>query len=271
MSLFHFVNCSISVFAPYYIISDGYKLSKSEGSTKLFFITFFYYFTSQIVKLFALAFLSIGLMQSMTIFNIVFQEAGNFFDLIGLYYVLSHKQMHMFNIKSRVLSAGLSWGFCESVATNFFPFLVGGKSVDFSLKHIYRSISANTFLISNLSKAYLLYLWIKNVQNKKKVNSVNSLLIYFTFILPLMNKIILINEDIISSVIFIKLVSLFLITFILFCCSKYIFNSQIEKVEVVKSNTSYSYDNDVYDNSEDNENDSNKGLKKKNNKRKKSR
>ncbi|CXI73408.1 conserved membrane protein, unknown function [Plasmodium berghei] len=271
MTLFHFVNCSISVFAPYYIIYDGYKLSKNEGFTKLFFITLFYYFASQIVKLFALAFLSIGLIQSMTIFNIVFQEAGNFFDLIGLYYVLSHKQMHMFNIKSRILSTGLSWGFCESVATNFFPFLIGGKSVDFSLKHIYRSISANTFLVSNLSKTYLLYLWINNVQNKKKVNSVNSLLIYFTFILPLINKIILINEDIISSMIFIKLIALFLITFILFCSVKYIFNSQNEKVEIVKSNSSHSYVNDVNVKNEDNENDANKGLKKKYNRKKKSR
>lgn len=207
----------------------------------------------------------------MTIFNIVFQEAWNFIDLIGLYYVLSHKQMHMFNIKSRILSTGLSWGFCESVATNFFPFLIGGKSVDFSLKHIYRSISANTFLISNLSKTYLLYLWIKNVQNKKKVNSVNSLLIYFTFILPLINKIILINEDMISSVIFIKLTVLFFITFIFFCSVKYIFNSQTEKVEIVKANSSHSYDNDVNVKNEDNENDMNKGLKKKYNRKKKSR
>lgn len=84
-------------------------------------------------------------------------------------------------------------------------------------------------------------------------------------------RIILINEDIISSMIFIKLIALFLITFILFCSVKYIFNSQNEKVEIVKSNSSHSYVNDVNVKNEDNENDANKGLKKKYNRKKKSR
>ncbi|KMZ80795.1 hypothetical protein PVIIG_02013 [Plasmodium vivax India VII] len=60
--------------------------------------------------------------------------------------------------------------------------------MDFSLKHIYRSISANTFMFSNLSKTCLLFMWTRNTQSRKKINAVNFLLLYFTFILPLVNK-----------------------------------------------------------------------------------
>ncbi|EWC76486.1 hypothetical protein C923_02840 [Plasmodium falciparum UGT5.1] len=124
MALFHFVNCSLATFIPYYIIYDGFKLSKNVGATKLFFLVCFYYIISQILKLFALAFCSIGLFQSMNLFNIIFQESANIIDLAGIYYILSHKHTNSINLNERILSVGLSWGFYESLATNFFPFLI---------------------------------------------------------------------------------------------------------------------------------------------------
>ncbi|EAA21272.1 hypothetical protein [Plasmodium yoelii yoelii] len=98
-----------------------------------------------------------------------------------------------------------------------------------------------------------------------------EMVISYHFLTSFICRIILINEDMISSVIFIKLTVLFFITFIFFCSVKYIFNSQTEKVEIVKANSSHSYDNDVNVKNEDNENDMNKGLKKKYNRKKKSR
>ncbi|SCP04054.1 conserved membrane protein, unknown function [Plasmodium ovale] len=266
MALFHFVNCSLAAFVPYYIIYDGFKLSKNVGSTKLFFLVCFYYIVSQILKLFALAFFSIGLLQNMNLFNIIFQEAANVVDLAGIFYILTHKHTSMLNLKERILSVGLSWGFYESLATNFFPFFIGGRSLDFSMKHIYRSISANTFLLSNLCKTCLLHMWIKNVQNKKKINLVNSLLMYFTFVMPLTNKIILLNEDSFSGKILLNLVLLFLLTFFLSFVTKCIFNSQSNTVELIRGTKHVEYNND--DNANDDENDVNKGKKKKNKKKK---
>ncbi|SOV14647.1 conserved membrane protein, unknown function [Plasmodium sp. gorilla clade G2] len=259
MALFHFVNCSLATFIPYYIIYDGFKLSKNVGATKLFFLVCFYYIISQILKLFALAFCSIGLFQSMNLFNIIFQELANIIDLAGIYYILSHKHTNSINLNERILSVGLSWGFYESLATNFFPFLIGGKSLEFSLKHIYRSISANTFLFSNLSKTCLLFMWMKNTSGKTKINVVNSLLVYFTFILPLVNRIILINEESFRSDIFIQLLLEFVLTFFLSIITKFIFSSQLN-ISHENKNASYS-DDDIYQ--------VNKDLKKKDKKKKK--
>ncbi|CRG94127.1 conserved membrane protein, unknown function [Plasmodium gallinaceum] len=234
MSLFHFVNCSLTTFIPYYIIFDGFKLSKDVGSTKLFVIVCFYYVISQILKLFVLAFFSIGLLQNMNLFNIIFQECANIIDLAGIYYILSHKHTNTINLKERILSVGLSWGFYDSLATNFFPFFIGGRSMDFSMKYIYRSILANTFLFSNLSKTCLLFMWIKNPFHKKKITFIYPLLIYFTFILPLVNKIILINEDSFNIKIFILLFLQLAITIFLSWITKCLFSSQSNNVEQKK-------------------------------------
>ncbi|GAB66002.1 hypothetical protein PCYB_081630 [Plasmodium cynomolgi strain B] len=263
MALFHFVNCSLTAFTPYYIIYDGFKLSKNAGWTKLFFLVCFYYIVSQILKLFALAFFSIGLLQNMNLFNIIFQECANFIDLAGLYYILSHKHTNTINLKERILSVGLSWGFCESMATNFFPFFIGGRSMDFSLKHIYRSISANTFMFSNLSKTCLLFMWLKNTQSRKKINVVNFLLLYFTFILPLVNKIILIHEGSFNKGIIIHLIVLLVCTFVLSFATKCIFNSKSNaNVESYKESHTRSYEkNDGND--DDGDGEMNKDQKKK--------
>ncbi|CRG99621.1 conserved membrane protein, unknown function [Plasmodium relictum] len=234
MSLFHFVNCSLTTFVPYYIIFDGFKLSKDVGSTKLFLIVCFYYIISQILKLFSLAFFSIGLLQNMNIFNIIFQETANIIDLAGIYYILSHKHTNTISLKERILSVGLSWGFYDSLATNFFPFFIGGRSMDFSLKHIYRSILANTFLFSNLSKTCLLFMWLRNPIHKKKITVINTLLVYFTFILPLTNKIILIYEDSFNIKMFILIFLQIAITFFLSWVTKCLFSSHSNNVEQKK-------------------------------------
>ncbi|SCN12103.1 conserved membrane protein, unknown function [Plasmodium malariae] len=264
MALFHFVNCSLTAFVPYYIIYDGFKLSKNVGSTKLFFLVCFYYIISQMLKLFALAFFSIGLLQNMNLFNIIFQESANIIDLAGIYYVLVHKHTNTFNLKERILSVGLSWGFYESMATNFFPFFMGGKSMDFSLKHIYRSISANTFLFSNLSKTCLLFIWIKNVQNKKKINLVNLLLMYFTFILPLANRIILIHEDLFDYRMLLYLFLQLFVTLFLSFATKSMLHMKLSSVELSREKSI-----DI-DNNDDVDNEMNKELKKKNKKKRKS-
>ncbi|SBT33976.1 conserved membrane protein, unknown function [Plasmodium ovale wallikeri] len=120
--------------------------------------------------------------------------------------------------------------------------------------------------LSNLCKTCLLHMWIKNVQNKKKINLVNSLLMYFTFVMPLTNKIILLNEDSFSGKILLNLVLLFLLTLFLSFVTKCIFNSQSNTVELSRGTKHVEYNND--DNANDDENDVNKGKKKKNKKKK---
>ncbi|GAW80493.1 conserved membrane protein, unknown function [Plasmodium gonderi] len=269
MTLFHFVNCSLTAFAPYYIIYDGFKLSKNVGSTQLFVLVCFYYIISQFLKLFILAFFSIGLLQNMNLFNIIFQECTNFADLAGLYYILSHKHINTINLKERILSVGLSWGFYESIATNFFPFFIGGRSMDFSLKHIYRSISANTFMFSNLSKTFLLFMWLRNTQERKKINVVNILLAYFTFFLPLANKIILIQEESFNKRIIIHLIVLLAFTIFLSFVTKCIFNYKSRNnAESYKESHMSNYENSD-DNDNADENEINKNQKKKKKKKKK--
>ncbi|SBS82687.1 conserved membrane protein, unknown function [Plasmodium ovale curtisi] len=109
--------------------------------------------------------------------------------------------------------------------------------------------------LSNLCKTCLLHMWIKNVQNKKKINLVNSLLM-----------IILLNEDSFSGKILLNLVLLFLLTFFLSFVTKCIFNSQSNTVELIRGTKHVEYNND--DNANDDENDVNKGKKKKNKKKK---
>ncbi|VWU51005.1 transmembrane protein 147, putative [Hepatocystis sp. ex Piliocolobus tephrosceles] len=266
MALFHFVNCSLTAFAPYYIIYEGFKLARNEGFIKLFLIVCFYYITSQIAKLFALAFFSIGLLQHMNIFNIIFQESANVIDLAGIYYIFLNKNASTLNLKERILSIGLSWGFIDSVATNFFPFFIGAKSLDFSLKYIYRSISANILLVSNLCKVALLFVWVKNAQNKKKINFTNLLLMYFTFILPLLNKLILLHEELNSIWVFNYLILLFLLTIILSLVTKFVFNSQLKSSfnsNMTKQDQSYTNDK----NENDYENDMTNKSKNKNKKK----
>ncbi|EWC76487.1 hypothetical protein C923_02841 [Plasmodium falciparum UGT5.1] len=102
-------------------------------------------------------------------------------------------------------------------------------------------------------------MWMKNTSGKTKINAVNSLLVYFTFILPLVNRIILIKEESFRSDIFIQLLFEFALTFILSIITKFIFSSQLN-VSHEHKNATYS-DDEIYQ--------VNKDLKKKDKKKKK--
>lgn len=238
MTIFHFFNCALATFSPFYIIYDGFKLSEHAGIHKLSVIVFFYYILTQVTKLFILAFFSFGLLQNMNIFNIVFQESANIIDLIGIYYILMHKHINTINVHERLLSVGLGWGFFDSVATNFFPYFIGARSLDFSLKYVYRSVAACSFLFSNLSKVCLLFLWIKNRSNKKSNILIYILLTFFSFALPLINKIILLKEDSFNNRILIELSIQLLVVLFMSWISMMLFSSYTKhsNERVVKSN-----------------------------------
>lgn len=239
MAIFHFFNCSLATFSPFYIIFDGFKLSQNVGIHKLSVIVFFYYIITQIIKLFILAFFSFGLLQNMNIFNIVFQESANIIDLVGIHYILMHKHINTISVHERLLSVGLGWGFFDSVATNFFPYLIGARSLDFSLKYVYRSVAACSFLVSNLAKVCLLFLWIKNRSTQNNNTLIYVLLTFFSFALPLINKIILLKEDSFNNITLIQLSIQLVVVLILSWISMMMFSSYSKSSNEKITKTTY--------------------------------
>lgn len=188
MVLFEFVNSCLSTYGPYYIIHSGLRLGRTGMSKVFYFIILLHYAITQFVKLFILALITRWMTPPSGTIAVMIEESVNVGDLIGIYVLLMQRHAVSVENKARILLVGLWWGFYDSIATNCLPYLMNATSKNFTLVHIYRAASANSFLFANMSKVCLIYLWSKYRKSGLTMLPIMIFICYFIFILPVMDK-----------------------------------------------------------------------------------
>lgn len=188
MVIFEFINSCLSTYGPYYIIHTGLKLGE-RGAPRIFYLMILlHYMITQFLKLLILATITRWVFSPSGIYGTILEELVNIGDFFGIYYILSQRHITSVESKARIILLGVWWGLYDSIATNCLPYLMSAKSNDFTLVHIYRTASANTFLFANMSKICLIYLWTKYHESGISMILMNTLLFYFLFLLPVCDK-----------------------------------------------------------------------------------
>jgi hypothetical protein len=85
-------------------------------------------------------------------------------DVIGLHYLFQVKRTsHM------AVLIGLSWATTESLLRRLIPLCIEARSMQFSWRHTLTALEANVSIVTHISVAVLVWLWIRRPQLRKDI------------------------------------------------------------------------------------------------------
>jgi len=146
--MFHFLNCLLLTFAPFFIVYRGTKLSE-ESALKSCALAGLGYATTQALKAFLMATFLPSV--DVSIFNPV-QEAlkvvVNMVELVGIHYTLQlTPKLSKFSHGDRIITVGLGWALTESLVLYLLPLWLGARGLEFSWEFIEMGVASNINLL----------------------------------------------------------------------------------------------------------------------------
>ncbi|KAI1729470.1 putative membrane protein (DUF2053) domain-containing protein [Ditylenchus destructor] len=169
MTLFHFGNCAILAYAPYFIAYKYSSLSEYSNWWKCAQAALVYFLT-QFLKMMTLATffpatgsnVEFGQMEGVEIerFNLVSELIRNsvdVVDVIGLHVAMSYFLTGKGEV--RFLTAGLGWAGAHSLASYLLSLFVGSRSTGFHWSYIQTAMQSNIDLLFYMSMAALVWLF----------------------------------------------------------------------------------------------------------------
>ncbi|CAD5208506.1 unnamed protein product [Bursaphelenchus xylophilus] len=162
MTFFHFANCCVLAFSPYFMV---YKYSAlSEYSSLFQFLQAGgIYFVTQFCKLLTYAtFFPSPDNYTISGYQHFVMNSGDLFDVVGLWLAI--------NIVSgrgevRFLVSGFSWAFAHSIASHLLPLFIGARKMAFSWAYVQRGIEANADMVFFIGLATFVWLSKRNDKN----------------------------------------------------------------------------------------------------------
>uniref|UniRef100_A0A915MXC1 BOS complex subunit TMEM147 n=1 Tax=Meloidogyne javanica TaxID=6303 RepID=A0A915MXC1_MELJA len=160
MTFFHFCNCLILAYAPYFIVYKYSALSEYSTIWKCGQAALAYLLT-QFIKMLTLA--TFYPVLDSAEFNPTYEtmkSAVDVMDIIGLHFTMTYSGKG----QVRMLSAGLGWAAAHA-ALNYFVFLlVGARAAGFSWRYLQTAFESNIYLAFYMCLATLV--WVYNRQNQ---------------------------------------------------------------------------------------------------------
>ncbi|KAB7494144.1 Transmembrane protein [Armadillidium nasatum] len=167
MTFFHFGNCVALAYGPYFLTYKYSTLPEYGAFWKCAQVGGIYIFT-QLCKMLILATFfptSEGSSESVNLFHEIIKATIDIGDLLGLSLVIAKTVGGSQSVGSghiKILTAGLGWAAADLFLTRALPLWVGARGLQFDWKYILMSLDANVSLISHLSVATLIWLWLRN-------------------------------------------------------------------------------------------------------------
>ncbi|KAF7632546.1 hypothetical protein Mgra_00008061 [Meloidogyne graminicola] len=186
MTFFHFCNCLILAYAPYFIVYKYSALSEYSNIWRCGQAASAYLLT-QFVKMLTLA--TFYPVLDSTDFNPAYEtmkSAVDVMDIIGLHFTMTYSGKG----QVRMLSAGLGWSAAHATFNYFVYLLVGAREAGFSWRYVQTALESNVYLAFYMCLATLV--WVYNRQNQTEFyRRLTSLLLLYcighTLILQLLS------------------------------------------------------------------------------------
>jgi len=181
--LFHFGNCVILAYAPYFIAYKYSSLSEYSSIWKCAQASAVYFLT-QFIKMMAFAtFFPTGDTEEFDLLSDFVKNSADLIDLLGLHLAISYLLSGKGEV--RFLSAGLGWAAAHSIASYALFFFVGARTTAFHWKYIQTALESNIDLVFYLSMATLVWLFNRvdlNVSTRRLVYALLAFCIFHSFI-----------------------------------------------------------------------------------------
>ncbi|CAD5205677.1 unnamed protein product [Bursaphelenchus okinawaensis] len=162
MTFFHFVNCCVLAFAPYFVVYK-YSVLSEYSSLFQFLQAGGVYFFTQFCKLLTYAtFFPAPDNFTASGFQHFLLNTGDLFDVVGLWLAIN---MATGRGEIRFLVSGFSWAFAHSVASHLLPLFIGARKMAFSWAYIQRGIEANADMAFYVGLATFVWLSKRNDKN----------------------------------------------------------------------------------------------------------
>lgn len=162
MTLFHFGNCFLLAYVPYFLTYKYSGLSEYGASKKCIQAGVMYLGTQLCKMLFLATFFPAS--DSGPTGNV--DAIGEFFrctldlsDLFALHFIMSWVAGKG---EMKFLVAGIGWATAELVMTRFLPLWVGARGMEFSWKYIQMSLDSNIRLVQHITTAMLVWIWSRH-------------------------------------------------------------------------------------------------------------
>jgi len=158
MTFFHFINCAVLTFSPYFIVYQA-KLLEYRQLTTCLYVSLAYVAT-QLIKLILLA--TFVPPSEANVFDLVHElmkAVIGISDIIGTYLIFSVGSTAPRDV--RILALALGWAAAESVMVRLAPLWINARGLEFSWSHIHIAIEANINIVVYVGFATLVWLWRK--------------------------------------------------------------------------------------------------------------
>ncbi|VDM96823.1 unnamed protein product [Thelazia callipaeda] len=160
MTFFHFVNCVVLSYAPYFIAYRYSGLSEYCSIWKCTYAVLAYLLT-QLGKMLVLAtFFPTSDFDGFDMIPEVMKASADIFDVMGLHTVIVYLMAGKSEV--RFLTVGLGWAFAHSVATRLVGLWVGARATSFHWKYIQMALDSNIDLVFYIAMAALVWLFTRN-------------------------------------------------------------------------------------------------------------
>ncbi|XP_065182888.1 BOS complex subunit TMEM147-like [Sycon ciliatum] len=170
MTLFHFGNCLALSYAPYFIAYRYSSLPEYNAFWKCLRAGLAYLAT-QAVKMVVLATFfasSEGVNGNSKIdFNVeVMKGTMDLLDFLGLYVIMQRLRVTGQG-ELKILAVGLGWGCAELLCTQLLPLWVQARGTEFTWANVQTALDSNIGLIQHLTRAGLVWLWMRTDLKKR--------------------------------------------------------------------------------------------------------
>ncbi|CAK9830200.1 Transmembrane protein 147 [Anthophora retusa] len=177
MTVYHFGNCLVLVYVPYYLVYKYSGLSEYGTFWKCIQAGGIYIFT-QLVKMLALAtfFPTADNVEDegFDVFGEFLKSSIDIADLVGILIALNSipGRGH-----AKVLTAGVGWAGAELLLTRFLLLWLEAKGTEFEWKYLQKSLESNINLVQHITTATLVWLWSRHDLERSLVPIVIGMLI----------------------------------------------------------------------------------------------
>jgi len=177
MTFFHFVNCALLTFSPYFIIYHAKLLEYSQLTTILY--VSLAYVATQLSKLILLAtFVPSSEANVFDFVQEVMKAVIGVADIVGIYVLFRFGSTAPRDV--RILALAIGWAGAESVMVRLAPLWINARGLEFSWSHIHIAIDANINIVVYVGFATLVWFFRKEKSQKSYSSQVLSGLVVFS-------------------------------------------------------------------------------------------
>lgn len=146
MTFFHFINCSLLTYVPFFIVYKSTVLAEQSLMSTCVRGAFGFIATQLCSMILVATFIPNFDSDAFDMKKELASLVVNMGDIVGIYLALTMVKGNNGN-DQKVLGIGLGWSFGEAILSKFLPLWIGARGLEFSWEHTMSGVEANSAML----------------------------------------------------------------------------------------------------------------------------